>query len=101
MYCQQGYYRRTPEYIPIRDWKRLGCHAVPMVHSTFLLDLRRKASQDLAFYPVHHLYPWVMDDIMVFSFSARQAGQYLGDLYQSLCFEEWVSYINHGMPYRL
>lgn len=81
MYCQQGYYRRTPEYIPIRDWKRLGCHAVPMVHSTFLLDLRRKASQDLAFYPIHHLYPWVMDDIMVFSFSARQAGQYLGDLY--------------------
>ncbi|XP_062408646.1 procollagen galactosyltransferase 2 [Sardina pilchardus] len=70
----QGYYKRTPEYIPIRDGKREGCHAVPMVHSTFLLDLRRKASRDLAFYPVHHLYPWIMDDIMIFSFSARQAG---------------------------
>ncbi|KAG7227142.1 hypothetical protein INR49_013940 [Caranx melampygus] len=46
----QGYYRRTPEYIPIRKWKRQGCFAVPMVHSTYLLDLRRRASQALAFY---------------------------------------------------
>ncbi|KAL2097203.1 hypothetical protein ACEWY4_006410 [Coilia grayii] len=70
----QGYYKRTPEYIPIRDWKRMGCHAVPMVHSSYLIDLRRKASRDLAFYPAHPLYPWTLDDIMVFSFSARQAG---------------------------
>ncbi|KAM3865630.1 procollagen galactosyltransferase 2-like [Diretmus argenteus] len=69
----QGYYRRTPEYIPIRKWKRQGCFAVPMVHSTFLLDLRRSASQVLAFYPPHPDYPYHLDDIMAFAFSARQA----------------------------
>uniref|UniRef100_A0AAQ4QJ38 Collagen beta(1-O)galactosyltransferase 2b n=1 Tax=Gasterosteus aculeatus aculeatus TaxID=481459 RepID=A0AAQ4QJ38_GASAC len=70
----QGYYKRTPDYQPIREWKRLGCYAVPMVHSTFLIDLRRAASRDLAFYPPHPDYSWAFDDIMVFAFSARQAG---------------------------
>ncbi|MCI4377920.1 hypothetical protein PGIGA_G00208690 [Pangasianodon gigas] len=70
----QGYYKRTDSYIPIRNWKRVGCHAVPMIHSTMLLDLRRRASHALAFYPLHQLYPWILDDILAFSFSARQAG---------------------------
>uniref|UniRef100_A0A8C2CCT8 Collagen beta(1-O)galactosyltransferase 2 n=1 Tax=Cyprinus carpio TaxID=7962 RepID=A0A8C2CCT8_CYPCA len=70
----QGYYKRTPDYQPIREWKRLGCFPVPMVHSTFLLDLRRSASLDMAFYPPHPDYSWAFDDIMVFAFSARQAG---------------------------
>ncbi|XP_048833497.1 procollagen galactosyltransferase 2 isoform X1 [Brienomyrus brachyistius] len=70
----QGYYRRTPEYQPIREWKRQGCFLVPMVHSTFLLDLRRAGSRALAFHPPHADYSWTFDDIMVFAFSARQAG---------------------------
>uniref|UniRef100_A0A8C9XT73 Si:ch211-13f8.2 n=1 Tax=Sander lucioperca TaxID=283035 RepID=A0A8C9XT73_SANLU len=70
----QGYYRRTPEYIPIRKWKRQGCFAAPMVHSTYLLDLRRRASQALAFHPPHPHYPYHLDDIMAFAFSSRQAG---------------------------
>uniref|UniRef100_A0A8C2ZX95 Collagen beta(1-O)galactosyltransferase 2b n=1 Tax=Cyclopterus lumpus TaxID=8103 RepID=A0A8C2ZX95_CYCLU len=70
----QGYYKRTPDYQPIREWKRLGCYAVPMVHSTFLMDLRRESSRDLSFYPPHPDYSWAFDDIMVFAFSARQAG---------------------------
>lgn len=70
----QGYYKRTPDYQPIREWKRLGCFPVPMVHSTFLLDLRRESSKDLTFYPPHPDYSWAFDDIMVFAFSARQAG---------------------------
>ncbi|KAM9762402.1 procollagen galactosyltransferase 2 [Menidia menidia] len=70
----QGYYKRTPDYQPIREWKRLGCFPVPMVHSTFLLDLRREASRDLFFHPPHPDYSWAFDDIMVFAFSARQAG---------------------------
>ncbi|XP_042354217.1 procollagen galactosyltransferase 2 [Plectropomus leopardus] len=70
----QGYYRRTPEYIPIRKWKRQGCFSVPMVHSTYLLDVRRRASQALAFYPPHPQCPYHIDDIMAFAFSSRQAG---------------------------
>ncbi|XP_016327210.1 procollagen galactosyltransferase 2 [Sinocyclocheilus anshuiensis] len=70
----QGYYKRTPDYQPIREWKRLGCFTVPMVHSTFLLDLRRSATLDMAFHPPHPDYSWAFDDIMVFAFSTRQAG---------------------------
>ncbi|KAM9214388.1 LOW QUALITY PROTEIN: procollagen galactosyltransferase 1, partial [Leptosomus discolor] len=70
----QGYYRRTPAYLPIRKRERRGCFAVPMVHSTFLLDLRKEAARALAFYPPHPDYTWAFDDIIVFASSCRQAG---------------------------
>uniref|UniRef100_A0A2K6B3S9 procollagen galactosyltransferase n=1 Tax=Macaca nemestrina TaxID=9545 RepID=A0A2K6B3S9_MACNE len=68
-----GYYKRTPAYIPIRKRDRRGCFAVPMVHSTFLIDLRKAASRNLAFYPPHPDYTWSFDDIIVFAFSCKQA----------------------------
>ncbi|KAG7277401.1 LOW QUALITY PROTEIN: hypothetical protein CRUP_033356 [Coryphaenoides rupestris] len=70
----QGYYKRTVHYVPIRRRRRQGCFAVPMVHSTLLLDLRRSASPALAFHPQHPDYPYPTDDIMAFAFSAQQAG---------------------------
>lgn len=70
----QGFYKRTPDYLQIREWKRLGCFPVPMVHSTFLIDLRKEASDKLVFYPPHQDYTWTFDDIIVFAFSSRQAG---------------------------
>lgn len=51
-----------------------GCFAVPMVHSTLLIDLRKEASRQLAFYPPHPEYSWAFDDIIVFAFSAQMAG---------------------------
>ncbi|XP_022449053.1 procollagen galactosyltransferase 2 isoform X2 [Delphinapterus leucas] len=69
----QGFYKRTPDYLQIREWKRLGCFPVPMVHSTFLIDLRKEASDKLMFYPPHQDYTWTFDDIIVFAFSSRQA----------------------------
>ncbi|XP_068105919.1 inactive glycosyltransferase 25 family member 3-like [Hyperolius riggenbachi] len=70
----QGFYRRTPDYYPTRNRKRTGCFAVPMVHSTFLLDLRREETQKLAFYPPHPRYTWTFDDIIVFAFSCLASG---------------------------
>ncbi|KAG9343139.1 hypothetical protein JZ751_014111 [Albula glossodonta] len=84
----QGYYKRTPDYVPIRQWKRQGCFPVPMVHSTFLLDLRRQASHTLAFHPPHPDYSWAFDDIMVFAFSARQA-----DVQMYVCNREHYGYL--------
>ncbi|KAF7243946.1 Procollagen galactosyltransferase 1 [Varanus komodoensis] len=69
----QGYYKRTPAYIPIRKHDRKGCFAVPMVHSTFLINLQKEASQHLVFYPPHPDYTWAFDDIIVFAFACRQA----------------------------
>ncbi|KAJ8357356.1 hypothetical protein SKAU_G00201500 [Synaphobranchus kaupii] len=84
----QGYYRRTPDYVPIRQWKRSGCFPVPMVHSTFLLDLRRHATHALAFHPPHPDYSWTFDDIMIFAFSARQA-----DVQMYVCNREHYGYL--------
>lgn len=69
----QGYYKRTPAYMPIRRRERLGCFAVPMVHSTYLVDLRKEASSQLAFYPPHPEYSWALDDVIIFAYSARMA----------------------------
>lgn len=84
----QGYYRRTPAYLPIRKHVRKGCFAVPMVHSTFLIDLRKEASRQLAFHPPHPEYSWAFDDIIVFAYSVRMAGtetiQYKATLHPEL-----------------
>uniref|UniRef100_A0AAR2L8R9 procollagen galactosyltransferase n=1 Tax=Pygocentrus nattereri TaxID=42514 RepID=A0AAR2L8R9_PYGNA len=83
----QGYYKRTPAYIPMRKQVRKGCFAVPMVHSTFLIDLRKEASRLLAFHPPHPDYSWAFDDIIVFAFSARMA-----DVQMFVCNKEPYGY---------
>lgn len=83
----QGYYKRTPAYMPIRKQLRKGCFAVPMVHSTFLVDLRKEASRQLAFHPPHPDYTWAFDDIIIFAFSARMA-----DVQMFVCNKENYGY---------
>lgn len=75
MHSAQGYYKRTPAYMPIRKQERRGCFAVPMVHSTYLVDLQKEASRQLAFYPPHPEYSWALDDVIVFAYSSRMAGE--------------------------
>ncbi|XP_024919938.1 procollagen galactosyltransferase 1 isoform X2 [Cynoglossus semilaevis] len=84
----QGYYKRTPAYIPIRKQVRKGCFAVPMVHSTFLIDLRKEASKQLAFHPPHPEYTWAFDDIIVFAYSAQMA-----DVQMFVCNKETYGYL--------
>uniref|UniRef100_A0A2K6C7V5 Collagen beta(1-O)galactosyltransferase 2 n=1 Tax=Macaca nemestrina TaxID=9545 RepID=A0A2K6C7V5_MACNE len=84
----KGFYKRTPDYVQIREWKRSGCFPVPMVHSTFLIDLRKEASDKLTFYPPHQDYTWTFDDIIVFAFSSRQAG-----IQMYLCNREHYGYL--------
>ncbi|XP_051893217.1 procollagen galactosyltransferase 1 isoform X2 [Pristis pectinata] len=84
-----GYYRRTAEYFPTRNRQRLGCFAVPMVHSTFLIDLRKEAAQNLAFYPPHPDYSWAFDDIIVFAFSCRAS-----EVQMYVCNKERYGFIN-------
>ncbi|XP_060882684.1 procollagen galactosyltransferase 1-like [Labrus mixtus] len=83
----QGYYKRTPAYMPIRKLERRGCFAVPMVHSTYLLDLQKEASRQLAFHPPHPEYSWALDDVIVFAFSARMA-----DVQMYVCNKETYGY---------
>uniref|UniRef100_A0A3P8SEZ9 Cerebral endothelial cell adhesion molecule n=1 Tax=Amphiprion percula TaxID=161767 RepID=A0A3P8SEZ9_AMPPE len=83
----QGYYRRTAEYFPTRHRHRQDCFPVPMVHSTVLLDLRKEGMKKLAFYPPHDDYSWPYDDIIVFAFSCRSAGEVF-------CTNERYGYLN-------
>ncbi|XP_067846831.1 procollagen galactosyltransferase 2-like [Heptranchias perlo] len=84
----QGYYKRTPDYLPIREWNRVGCYPVPMVHSTFLIDLRRKATKNLAFHPPHPDYTWAFDDIIAFAFSCKVA-----EIQMHICNREHYGYL--------
>eukprot|EP00118_Oscarella_pearsei_P002938 m.12289 g.12289 ORF g.12289 m.12289 type:complete len:400 (+) comp23974_c0_seq1:521-1720(+) len=71
---ENGYYNRTPDYIPTLFRERVGCFEVPMVHSTFLIDLRLASSKLLAFDPPHYEYNNDEDDLLIFAHSVQKAG---------------------------
>ena len=86
------YYLRTPEYVPILERKRdkRGCFAVPMVHSSVLVDLGAEGAADLTFDPAK-LKGWSGvpdDDIIAFALSAKSAG-----VPMHVCNEEKFGYI--------
>ncbi|XP_010210431.1 PREDICTED: uncharacterized protein LOC104565433 [Tinamus guttatus] len=85
----QGYYRRTADYFPTKNRQRVGCFAVPMVYATFLIDLRKEETSQLAFYPPHPNYTWSFDDIIVFAYSCQAAG-----VEAHVCNQQRFGYIN-------
>nr|XP_009683345.1 PREDICTED: probable inactive glycosyltransferase 25 family member 3 [Struthio camelus australis] len=85
----QGYYRRTADYFPTKNRQRVGCFAVPMVYATFLIDLRKEETSQLAFYPPHPNYTWSFDDIIVFAYSCQAAGVEV-----HVCNQQRFGYIN-------
>ena len=50
---EQYYYERTETYEKILNRKKdfVGCHSVPMVHSSVLVNLRRRESVHLTYLP--------------------------------------------------
>uniref|UniRef100_A0A8C0ZKK8 Cerebral endothelial cell adhesion molecule n=2 Tax=Cyanistes caeruleus TaxID=156563 RepID=A0A8C0ZKK8_CYACU len=85
----QGYYRRTADYFPTKNRQRVGCFRVPMVYATFLIDLRKEETLQLAFYPPHPNYTWAFDDIIVFAYSCQEAGAEV-----HVCNQHHFGYIN-------
>ena len=71
----QGYYKRTPDYFPILLREKVGCFEVPMVHSTYLVDLRQPVTKGLRYFPPFEEYHGEIDDILLFAYSARKAGR--------------------------
>ena len=71
----QGYYERSDDYFPILQRQKRGVFEVPMIHSTYLVDLRRNITSELAYDPPHPEYEGENDDILVFAHSARMAGK--------------------------
>ena len=79
----KGYYVRSDDYIPILERKQpeyLGTFPVPMVHTCFMIDTRKRASRRLTFDPTEvvqqdqsNYYPIPYDDIIAFAKSAAQA----------------------------
>jgi len=65
------YYQRTDDYKKILERKSEGCFAVPMVHTSVLIDLRHEESDLLTYIPENiPQYPGPHDDIIVFALSA-------------------------------
>lgn len=72
------YYKRTENYKKIRNYEMVGEHAVPMVHSAVLIDLKRISSDLLTFnktklnsYHDRKSYNGPIDDIIIFAISAN------------------------------
>jgi len=71
------YYLRSADYMDILNREKVGLFQVPMVHSTFLVDLRRSESRFLSYRIDREAYkvnPIPYDDIIVFAFNARANG---------------------------
>lgn len=76
-FIHQGYYKRTPDYLPIYNRERVGCFQVPVVHSTMLIDLRSQrsdASRQLTYWPAPEGFKGPVDDVVQFAFSAKKEG---------------------------
>ncbi|CAL4124140.1 unnamed protein product, partial [Meganyctiphanes norvegica] len=88
--AEDYWYKRTDEYIPILERKEKGCFAVPMVHSCFLVDLTRQASDLLTFNPqnISGFEDIPEDDIIAFALSAASIGM---DMY--VCNMDIYGYI--------
>lgn len=71
---EKGYYRRVPEYFQILKWDKVGTFEVPMIHSTFLIDLEDHVTDKLQFYPIDKSYSSVIDDILVFKYYVKKSG---------------------------
>lgn len=68
------YYKRSPDYMDILNREKTGLFEVPMVHSTFLVDLRRREGSILSYKRVRETYPGPYDDIIIFAYNARNHG---------------------------
>jgi len=67
------YYRRSADYMEILNRIKTGVFLVPMVHSTFLVDLRRKETEKLSFL-IDRDYKGPFDDVIIFAYNARIKG---------------------------
>eukprot|EP00058_Branchiostoma_floridae_P008205 XP_002593693.1 hypothetical protein BRAFLDRAFT_107673 [Branchiostoma floridae] len=91
---EKGYYMRTDEYMPTIERKRRGVFPVPMVHSTYLVDLRREGSRQLSYDSPGEDYFGPEDDIIQFAWSARTSAH---DTPEGYVFDPLVpsAYISH------
>ncbi|XP_062515718.1 procollagen galactosyltransferase 2-like [Corticium candelabrum] len=69
----KGYYKRTEEYIPTLHRARTGCFEVPMVHSTYIVDMRSPGVENFTFIADED-YNGVVDDLLVFAYQVKKAG---------------------------
>ena len=86
----ESYYpQRNKKYQLIVDRKKQGCHAVSVVHSSFLINLNTNYSNNLSFDPSKiDNYNGPINDIIAFAISAAISGI---DLY--ICNDQYYGYI--------
>ncbi len=73
----QGYYKRTPDYIPILTWAKVGHFKVPVLYSAFLIDMTTPQARGVAFWPLAEGFTGPVDDVVHFAYSAKKEGAQL------------------------
>ena len=71
---EKGYYKSHPRYYEIFNKNITGTFSVPLVHSTVLIHMRDTRVDGLQYHPIPQGYGGDVDDILVFAWSAKQAG---------------------------
>lgn len=80
---ENGYYKRTDDYVPILERQKIGVFAVPMIYSFVFIDVRNSKARDLKFrfkelgdvdQYRNQLNKIPFDDIIVFAKSAQSLG---------------------------
>ena len=66
-------------YFDILTRKTVGSFQVPMIHSTFLINIQHNLTDKLQFYPVQDTYTVEIDDILVFAHTAKFAGNLISE----------------------
>lgn len=85
---EKGYYKRHPKYYEIFKRNITGTFEVPLIHSTVLIDMRDVRVNKLQYHPIPEGYTGETDDILVFAWSAKQAG-----LKQYICNQNKYGYM--------
>ena len=86
----ESYYpQRNKDYQLIVHRKKQGCYAVPVVHSSFAINLNTNYSQNLSFDPSKiGNYDGPINDIIAFAMSAANIG-----IDQYICNDQSYGYI--------
>ncbi|KAI1280848.1 Glycosyltransferase 25 family member [Halotydeus destructor] len=66
---ENGYYKRTDEYLPILERQKIGLFEVPMIHSCIFINLRFQAASNISFVPKDD-HPY--DDIIALALTAKE-----------------------------
>nr|XP_039271769.1 procollagen galactosyltransferase 1-like [Styela clava] len=74
---EEGHHEENDLYEEIRTREQTGTYYVPLVHSTFLINLRNEDSENVRFLPIPPCYDYNFNDNMIFRYQCDLKGVHM------------------------